>query len=211
MTRSLSNYIDIDARVHASVVMGERNYFGPGTIIKAGVVIGDDNRFEGPCSVGARPEHKAYWLKDDLPGVVIGNRNTIREFVTINAGTKTQTKMTDDCIMLRGSHLSHDSTLESGVVVSCNVIIGGGSYVFRQANLGISCSLHQHSVVARGVCIGMGATIPKKKFLNPFTIYIGVAQELGKNIKLIKELGITSEQQAAELEIYKRKFREINK
>lgn len=211
-----STYNDIHqtAIVDKKAHMGYDNYVGPYCVINAGVRMGNGNRFESHVSVGSMPEHKKYWRfnRDDLPGVVIGNNNTFREFTTINRGTIKDTTIGSDCIMLRGSHLSHDSVLEDSVVVSCNVLIGGESYVCRQANLGLGCILHQHSFVGRGVMLGMGTIVPRGRELLPFTVYVGIpARKLRMNQFIIEHDKLSKDDILSEAIYYRRRLKEFKK
>ena len=166
--------------IHSTVVIdngadiGQGNYFGPFCYIGPNVVIGRNNRFEGHCSVGMPAEHKDYWSPTTRQGLVkIGNNNVIREFTTINEGTLYTTEMWNNCIMLRGSHLSHDSVLHNNVTLSCNVLIGGHTTVMQGANLGLGAIVHQHQVIGAYAMLGMGAVVPKKAWIEPGKIYVG--------------------------------------
>ncbi len=208
---STFNDIHPTAIVSKKAHLGYDNFIGPYCVIHDNVRMGNGNRFEAHCSIGSLPEHKAFWKLSDLPGTIIGNNNVVREFCTINGGTTQATVLTSDCIMLRGSHVSHDSTIEASVILSCNAMIGGESYVSRDSNLGLGCILHQRSFVGRGCLLGMGTVVPKKRRILPFTIYIGnPAKELGPNKKLLDEFKIEQTEQAMALDAYCKKWHEIN-
>lgn len=168
-----NNEIHQTAVICTSVCMGKGNYIGPYTVIGSDVTLGDNNRITGHCSIGSAPEHKDYFDGRHEFGTVIGSGNTIREFTTINSGTVRHTVMGDDCIMLRGSHLSHDSVLENKVTLSCNVLIGGHSYIMEGANLGLGAILHQYSVVGAYAMLGMGTVVTKRQTIKPGNIYVG--------------------------------------
>lgn len=116
-------------------------------------------------------EHRDYFNSEGE--VVIGSRNVVREFTTINSSTRGVTRMGDDCVMLRGSHLSHDSVLENMVNVSCNVLIGGESYVMDGANIGLGTIIHQRQVIGSYSMIGMGTVITKAQKIEPGWVFIG--------------------------------------
>jgi UDP-N-acetylglucosamine acyltransferase len=158
--------------------IGDGNYIGPHCTIYPGTRIGNNNRFEGYCTIGSPPEHASYWPKENLgipmeSRTKIGDDNVIREFTTINGGTVGFTEMGNKCIMLRGSHLSHDSILEDSVVVSCNVLIGGESYIMRGANLALGSIIHQKQIIGSYAMIAMGAIVTKKLQCVPGNIYAG--------------------------------------
>lgn len=165
------NYIHPKAIVHPSAVLGQDNFIGPFCLIGPQVVMGNHNRFEAYVSVGQPAEHRDHFEK--FGKVDIGSHNVVREFCTINGGTPTKTVMGERCVMLRGSHLSHDSLLEDDVMVSCNVLIGGDSYVMKGANLGLGAILHQYSVIGSYSMLGMGTIVTKSSVIEPGNIYVG--------------------------------------
>lgn len=178
----MENFIHPTAIVGPDVTMGRDNYIGPFCYITGRVLIGNNNRFEAFCSIGTRPEHKRYWGEEYNAGVIIGGNNTIREYVTINAGTKYPTLIASKCIFLRGSHVGHDVNMGDQVTVSCNVLIGGECVICKDANLGLGCIIHQQQQIAEGCMIGMGAVITKKLKTEPYKTYIGnPARLLGEN------------------------------
>jgi UDP-N-acetylglucosamine acyltransferase len=165
------NQIHPTALIEEGAVIGRDNIIGPNVYIGSNVRIGDHNLISGFASIGMPAEHRDYFHREGE--VIIGSLNVIREFTTINSSTKGVTRMGDGCIMLRGSHLSHDSVLEDSVNVSCNVLIGGESHIMRGANLGLGCIIHQRQVIGSYCMIGMGAVITKGKRVCPGDIWVG--------------------------------------
>lgn len=151
--------------------LGKNNTIGPFCYIGPGVTIGDFNTFIGHSAIGFPAEHRDYFHTEGA--IVIGNRNMIREFVTVHGGTRSKTTMGNNCVMLRGSHLSHDSILEDCVNVSCNVLIGGETYVMEGANLGLGCVIHQRQTIGSWCMVGMGAVVTKDFECLPGNIYVG--------------------------------------
>lgn len=192
------NYVHQTAIVDELVTMGTGNYIGPYCFIGPGVVLGNGNRIQGYASIGTPAEHRNYFTQNDGQ-VIIGSRNTIREFTTINRPTLGVTRMGDDCVMLRGSHLSHDSILEDRVNVSCNVLIGGESYIYEGANLGLGCILHQYQVVGAYAMLGMGAVFPKGVDIEPGGIYVGNPAKWIKFNKVGLDRAAVSQERLAEL------------
>ncbi len=194
----MPNKIHPTAVISPHAKIGTNNEFGPYCVVESGVEIGDGNRFVGHVSVGLAAEHKDYF--DKLGTVVIGNGNIVREFVTINSSTRGVTRMGNNCVMLRGSHLSHDSVLEDGVTVSCNALIGGESYIMTGANLGLACILHQRQVIGSYSMIGMGTVIPKTAEILPGQIFVGnPARFLRNNAIGLERNGVTEEVLTSEI------------
>lgn len=197
----LENFVDPTALVHPSVKMGKGNVIGPHCFIGPNVTIGDDNTFNGFVSVGMPAEHKDFF--DHIGHIVIGHRNRIREFVTINSSTKGVTQMGDDCIMLRGSHLSHDSVLEDKVTVSCNVLIGGESTVMKGANLGLGSIIHQRQVIGSYSMLGMGSVVSKRLEVIPGMIFFGNPAKMQRKNEIgLHRAGITSAQLMTETDLF---------
>jgi UDP-N-acetylglucosamine acyltransferase len=106
-------------------------------------------------------------------GVTIGNNNIFREYVTVNRGTFRETQVDNNIIMLRGSHLGHDVIVEDKVTLSCNVLIGGESYIMEGVNCGLGAVIHQYSILGAYSMIGMGGIVTKSSSILPGEIYVG--------------------------------------
>lgn len=168
----MENKIHPTAVIDPMACIGTGNYIGPYSLIGPGVVVGHNNRIEGHCSIGMPAEHKDYFKS--IGSVQIGDNNTIREFTTINSSTNVRTtKMGNRCVMLRGSHLSHDSQLADDVTLSCNVLVGGETIIMRGANLGLGSIVHQRQVIGAYAMLGMGTIVTKKNRIFPGIIYVG--------------------------------------
>lgn len=165
------NQIHPLAFVHPKAFIGEHNIIGPFCYIGSNVSIGDMNEFVAYVSIGMPAEKRGFFHS---PGPVkIGHSNRVSEFVTIHAATIGTTKMGNRCLMLRGSHLSHDSELENDVTVSCTVMIGGETKIMQGANLGLGAVIHQRQVIGSWAMVGMGAVVTKKLNVFPGCIYAG--------------------------------------
>ncbi len=166
------NVIHPTAIIGKDVVLGSGNYIGAFCQIVGKTIIGDNNHFEAYCSIGTEPEHKEYFGKENM-GVYIGHKNHIREFTTINAGCEIRTMLQNNITMLRGSHIGHDSVISDDCTISCNVLVGGHSYVGKGANIGLGAILHQYSQIGAYAMIGMGAIVTKKVKVQSFGMYVG--------------------------------------
>lgn len=168
----MKNFIHPTSIVEEGVMLGENNYIGPFCYIKKYTVIGDDNIFEAYCSIGTPPEHRDYFQECPY-SVIIGNNCTFREFITVNAGTKQNTVIGNNVVMLRNSHVGHDSTIEDKVNLSCNVLIGGHSYIMEGTNMGLGSMCHQFSILGAYSMIGMGGVVTKSSVIHPGEIHVG--------------------------------------
>lgn len=156
--------------------------------------MGNNNRLEAYVSAGTPAEKHGYFYPLEDKEVVLGDNNIIREFVTLNSGSRRPTKMGNNCLMLRGSHLSHDSVLEDKVTVSCTSMIGGESYIMTGVNLGLGSLVHQFSVIGSYSMIGMGAVCAKTLQAEPGNIYVGNPARFYKaNLIGLQRNGVSSE------------------
>ena len=168
-----NNYIHPTAIIGSGVKLGYNNYIGANCYIVGDTVIGNNNHFEAYCSVGTFPEHRAFFDKKKMKGVVIYNNNVFREFTTINSGCYKNTYLGSNIWMLRGSHVGHDCEIFDYTTLSCNVLIGGHSSVGYGVNFGLGAICHQFSVIGSGSMVGMGAIVTKKSTIEPFKTYVG--------------------------------------
>ncbi len=202
----MNNSIHPNAIVDDTVKLGKNNYIGPNCYITGDTTIGDNNRFEAFCSIGTPAEHRDYFTSSE-GRTLIGSNNTFREFTTINAGTKDVTTLNDNIVMLRNSHIGHDSYIESNVNLSCNVLIGGHSYVMEGCNFGLGSMCHQFSVIGAYSMIGMNSTVTKSSKILPGSIYIGSpAKMLRLNTIGLERNGISEDKLINFREKYDRKL-----
>jgi UDP-N-acetylglucosamine acyltransferase len=166
------NYIHHTAIIGENVKIGKGNKIGAYVVIQGKTNIGDNNAFEPFCSIGSEPEHKDFFGKKNK-GLFIGNNNIFKEYVTINAGCFVPTKIGNNIVMLRGSHIGHDSQINDNCTISCNVLIGGHSLLGVGVNMGLGSICHQYSKIGSYAMIGMGSIITKKVNVQCFGTYVG--------------------------------------
>lgn len=200
----MTNIIHSTAQIDPDVELGEGNYIGPFCHIYSNVKIGNGNHFEGYASIGSPAEKHGFFRTKPEQNTIIGNNNIIREFVTINSGSRRSSIMGNNCLMLRGSHLSHDTILEDNVTISCSVMIGGESHIMTGCNLGLGSLLHQFSVMGSYSMLGMGAVVTKTLELEPGCIFVGnPAKFLKQNNVGLSRNNITPELLQAEFQRWK--------
>lgn len=145
-----------DARIHESVEVGPYTVIGAGVEIGAGTrigphvvlqgptVIGKENRIFQFASVGDEPQDKKY--AGEPTRLVIGDRNTIRECVTINRGTAQDQGVTtigNDNWIMAYVHIAHDCQIGDNVILANNVSLAGHAHVGDWAIFGGFSGLHQ--------------------------------------------------------------------
>lgn len=166
--------VDPSARLAPDVAVGPFSIIGPDVEIEAGTWIGPHVVIQGPtrigrdnrifqfASLGEMPQDKKVrWRATRLE---IGDRNTIREFVTINRGTMQDTGVTrlgDDNWIMAYVHIAHDcavgnrtifangASLAGHVHVEDDVVLGGFALVYQFTRLGMhsfcgfACGVHR--------------------------------------------------------------------
>ncbi len=182
--------IGADVRIGAFTVIGADVEIGDGTWIGShcsvtGTTrIGRDNRIVGHAAIGGDPQDKKY--HGEHTTLEIGDRNTIREFVTINRGTGdggSITRVGDDNWLLAYVHVAHDCIVGNGCVFSNNATLAGHVVVGDQVILSGFAGVHQFCRIGAHAFIGMGAFVNGD--VPPFLM---VAQE-----KYARARGINSE------------------
>ena len=155
------NVIGANVSIIGDVSLGNGNQIGPGTVIQNRVVIGDENQIYGPISIGSLGEMGTKGdSKPDDGMVIIGDRNIIREFTTINFPVReSKTVIGDDCYLMARTHVPHDAVLGDRVVMATNSLIGGGCKVGDSAYIGLGSLVHQWVNIGSGAMIGMNATV----------------------------------------------------
>lgn len=170
------NEIHATAIVGDGVELGEGNVIGPYAVILGPVRLGDRN-WIGPHVVIGTPaeikgiDHGALVSESVGTGVVIGDGNIIREFVTIQQGHYATTEIGNETYMMNKVHIGHDGVLADGVTMSSGAILGGHSHVGPGANLGLGSIIHQRKLVGPGVMIGMGSIVTRD--IPPFALAYG--------------------------------------
>jgi UDP-N-acetylglucosamine acyltransferase len=177
------NRIHPTAVIGSDVELGDGNVVGPYAVVLGPATIGDDNWIGPHVVIGTPGEvrgipHGAAWEAPPPPGgaggapagsgegstvggIVIGDRNVIREFTTVQAPFVEETRIGDDCYLMTKSHLPHDGVLGDRVTVACSVMIGGHGRIGDGANLGLGSVLHQFLVVGPGAMVGMGSVVTR--------------------------------------------------
>lgn len=180
--------------IGADVEIGPGTHIGPHCSIHGPTRLGRDNRIAGHAALGGDPQDKKY--AGERVELEIGDRNSIREFVTINRGTKQgggMTRIGDDNWLLAYTHIAHDCRIGSHCVFSNNATLAGhveiGDHVILSGFVGV----HQFCRIGPHAFIGMGAFVNGD--VPPFVL---VAQDSygrprGINIEGLKRRGFDRE------------------
>lgn len=141
--------------------VGPRVRLGAGVELKSHVVIAGDTIigdgtvvFPFAC-IGEAPQDLKFQGEDTR--LVIGARNRIREYVTMNPGTAGGgglTQVGDDGLFMAGSHVAHDCRIGNGVILVNNVAVAGHCVLEDEVIVGGLSGVHQFVRIGRGAMIG---------------------------------------------------------
>ena len=146
--------------IGAEVQIGEGTVVGPHVVIEGPTRIGRDNRISQFASIGGPPQDKKF--AGERTELVIGDRNLIREFVTVNRGTGeggSITRIGDDNWLLAYVHIAHDCRVGNHVVFSNYSALAGHVEIGDWTILSGYSGVHQFCKVGAHAFIGMGCLV----------------------------------------------------
>jgi UDP-N-acetylglucosamine acyltransferase len=165
-------------RVGPYCVVGPHVTIGAGTVLESHVVLdghtvlGSGNRLFPFSSVGLEPQDLKY--KGEATRLVVGDRNTIREFVTIHIGTAGgggTTRIGSDNLLQAHAHVAHDCSVGSHTILAHGATLGGHVEVADHATVGAFCGVHQFCRV--GVHSFLGGFSVATKDVLPYSKTVG--------------------------------------
>ena len=189
--------------IGAGVSIGPGTRIGPHVVIDSNTRIGTDNRIFQFASIGAAPQDKKYageptWLE-------IGDRNTIREFVTLNRGTvqdQGTTRIGNDNWIMAYTHVAHDCAIGDHTIFANNATLGGHVRIGDWVILGGCTAIHQFCKVGAHAMTGAGTVILHD--LPPFVMASGnTAAAHGINSEGLRRRGFDNERINAIRRAYK--------
>ncbi len=139
----------------ACVRIGDRTRIGAQVVIDGVTTVGRDNRIVGQASIGGPPQDFSYG--GEPTHCEIGDRNTIREFVTINRGTVKGgglTRVGSDCLFMACCHIAHDCDIRDHVIMGNNVMMAGHVLVEEYANIAGAAGAHHFVTVGKYAYVG---------------------------------------------------------
>jgi len=140
--------------------------------IEGNTKIGKKTKIFPFASIGTVPQDLKF--KNEPNSLVIGERNTIREYVTINPGTEGgggKTTIGNDCLFMISSHVAHDCNVGNNVIIANNVPLGGHVILEDGVIIGGNSAVQQFTRIGRLAMIG-GMTGVLKDVI-PFGLSIG--------------------------------------
>ncbi|WP_419804326.1 acyl-ACP--UDP-N-acetylglucosamine O-acyltransferase [Terriglobus sp.] len=146
--------------VGPNVVLGERCELVSHVVLDGHLTLGDSNRVFPFTSLGISPQDLKY--NNEPTRLTIGDRNTIRECVTISRGTAGgggETTVGSDCLIMAYVHIGHDSHIGNGCILPNGATLAGHVTVQDYATLSANAPVHQYCTIGAYAYIGGGTTI----------------------------------------------------
>lgn len=188
-----------DCRIGPYSIVGDEVELGDGVWLESHCVvdgrtsIGAGSHVFPFVSIGLAPQDLKY--KGEPAETRIGQRNQIREFVTIHRGTAgggMLTQIGDDCLIMAQAHIAHDCILGNGVIMANAATLAGHVSIEDGANIGAYSGVHQLCRVGREAYIGGYSVVVKDAM--PFALTVGNhARCFGLNTTGMKRRGYSRE------------------
>jgi UDP-N-acetylglucosamine acyltransferase len=154
------------------VEIGRGTRVGPHVVIEGPTRIGAGNRIFQFASVGADPQDKKY--RGEVSRLEIGDRNVIRECVTLHRGTaqdKSVTRIGDDNLFMAYAHVAHDCVIGNQCILANNATLGGHVRLDDWVIMGGLSAIHQFGRVGAHAFIANNAAVTRD--VPPFVMAVG--------------------------------------
>jgi UDP-N-acetylglucosamine acyltransferase len=210
--------VHADADLHPTVEVGPYAVIGPQVKIGANTQIGAHVVIEGPTEIGANnrifpgamiglePQDRKF--KGEKTWVKIGDRNYIREYVTINRATGDGeiTQIGDSNLLLAYTHIAHNCVLENNITISNAATLAGHVYVESQATISGVLGIHQFVRIGRLSMIGGMSRIDRD--VPPFMLVEGnPARVRSLNLVGLKRSGLADLDAGAAMRTLRKAYR----
>ena len=147
--------------IHQDVEIGEGTWIGSNVTIMEGARIGKNCRIFPGAVIAAIPQDLKF--QGEYSQVIIGDNTTIREFVTVNRGTKDrdQTVIGKNCLIQAYCHIAHDCVVGDNCIMSNNTQVAGHVIIGDWAILAGMCAVHQFVKIGAHAFVGGGSLVGK--------------------------------------------------
>lgn len=194
--------------IGADVEIGDNTWIGPHVVVNGPTIIGADNKIHQFSSIGEAPQDLKY--NGEPTRLEIGDRNTIRECVTINRGTVSGgglTRVGSDNLLMAYIHIAHDCVIGNHVIFSNNASLAGHAHVGDYVILSGFTLVHQFCAIGDYAFTGMGSAISKD--VPPYLMISGnPAAPHGLNKVGLKRRGFSEQQIRNLIQVYKILYRQ---
>jgi UDP-N-acetylglucosamine acyltransferase len=186
-----------------NVEIGEGTRVGPHVVIEGPTRLGRDNTVHAFCSFGGAPQHTGY--KGEAATLEIGDRNTFREYITLNRGTaggRQTTRLGNDNFFMAYVHVAHDCVVGDKTIFANSASLAGHVTVGDGAVLGGFTLVHQFCRIGSYCMTAAGSVFFKDA--PPFVMAAGYSAEPhGLNVRGLKRHGFSEDEIRALRRAYK--------
>lgn len=188
--------------IDKNVEIGEGTWIGPNVTIMEGARIGKNCKIFPGAVISAVPQDLKFAGEETI--AVIGDNTTIREFVTINRGTKAnnETVVGSNCLLMAYVHVAHDCVIGNNCILGNATTLAGHIVIDDWAILGGMTAIHQFVNIGAHTMTSGGSLV--RKDVPPFTksareplSYVGI-NSIG-----LRRRGFTSEKIKEIQDIYR--------
>ncbi len=153
--------------IDKNVEIGEGTWIGSNVTIMEGARIGRNCKIFPGSVISAIPQDLKF--KGETTTVTIGDNTTVREFVTINRGTKAsyETIIGKNCLLMAYVHIAHDCIVGDNCILANAVTLGGHIKIDDWAIIGGLSAIHQFVNIGKHVMISGGSLV--RKDVPPYT------------------------------------------
>ena len=196
------------AVIGANVTIGANTTIGAHCVIEGHTTLGQDNRVFQFASLGGAPQDKKY--AGEPTRLVIGDRNTVREFCTFNTGTTQDegvTRIGDDNWIMAYVHIAHDCVVGNQTILANNATLAGHVQIGDYAIIGGLTGLHQFTQVGAHVMAGFASHISQD--VPPFMMVDGNPLAVrGLNLEGLRRRGFSPERLSAIKQMHRLLYRQ---
>ncbi|MGR6980862.1 acyl-ACP--UDP-N-acetylglucosamine O-acyltransferase [Testudinibacter sp. P27/CKL/0425] len=193
--------------VGADVEIGERTVLHSHVVVKGHTKIGRDNQIFQFASIGEVNQDLKY--NGEPTKTIIGDRNRIRESVTIHRGTVQGggvTRIGDDNLLMINTHVAHDCQIKNRCILANNATLAGHVELDDFVIVGGMSGIHQFVVIGAHVMLGGGSMVSQD--VPPYVMAQGNhAQPFGVNLEGLKRRGFDKPAMHAIRNVYKLIYR----
>lgn len=188
------------------VQIGDRCTLHSHIVLDGRTALGTENHIFPFASLGTRPQDLKYHGEEST--LEIGDRNTIREHVTMNPGTQgggMTTRVGNDCLFMVGAHVAHDCQIGDHVILANNATLAGHVTVGDHAILGGLSAVHQFVRIGAHAMIGGMSGVEYDVI--PFGLVMGDRARLaGLNLVGLERRGFARDDINALMKVFKDLF-----
>ena len=190
------------------VSIGAGSRIGPHCVIEGHTRIGRDNQIFQFSSIGAAPQDMKY--AGEPTELIIGDRNTIREFCTFNTGTVQDggaTRIGSDNWIMAYVHIAHDCQLGDHIILANNATLAGHVHLADWVFIGGLTGIHQFVKIGAHAMAGFASAVTQD--VPPFMTVDGNPLAVhGFNVVGLRRRGFTAERIALVKQMHKLLYRQ---